>query len=124
MFTYAFPVEYLDVQVVLDFEVAAGLHPGRESLGDFLRARDLGAVDGQARHVGARGSHHAPQRPADPATHVEHLQKKKKKKKKRGGREKKGHTRDRRRREESGRKHGRKSTAEKATTGVKLEKQG
>ena len=123
MFTYAFPVEYLDVQVVLDFEVAAGLHPGRESLGDFLRARDLGAVDGQARHVGARGSHHAPQRPADPATHVEHLQKKKKKKK-RGGREKKGHTRDRRRREESGRKHGRKSTAEKATTGVKLEKQG
>jgi hypothetical protein len=109
MFTYAFPVEYLDVQVVLDFEVAAGLHPGRESLGDFLRARDLGAVDGQARHVGARGPHHAPQRPADPATHVEHLQKKKKKKL-RGGREKKKGTRE----TDEGERAAAESTVEKA----------
>mmetsp|Transcript_114286 Transcript_114286/g.369523 ORF Transcript_114286/g.369523 Transcript_114286/m.369523 type:complete len:215 (+) Transcript_114286:1018-1662(+) len=63
----------LDLQVVLEGEVAASLHPWRQ-LGCYLAsALDLVGVDSQACDVRTGGPHDAAHRPANAATNVKNV---------------------------------------------------
>mmetsp|Transcript_67335 Transcript_67335/g.193576 ORF Transcript_67335/g.193576 Transcript_67335/m.193576 type:complete len:215 (+) Transcript_67335:701-1345(+) len=63
----------LDLQVVLEGEVAASLHPWRQLGSDLASALDLVGVDGQARDIRTGGPHDAAHRPADAATDVKNV---------------------------------------------------